>query len=230
MFHIERADKAPSEATAVALARALGDDVELYRAWAKARNRADLATALAAAATLQRLAGELGVAQTEGDPHGKESAPPTREIVGAASREGAAPALLRVPVVAEGADPGDALLPTADVIETLRLDPQLLPPLDRLRRVFAYRVGEQGARRLPDLLAPGDYALVSRGADALAVGNVYAVRVGGRVELGRVASDGSTFSLSPSPGFAGFSVPASDVTLLREVLVGRMIATIRKWS
>ena len=213
MFHIERADKAPSEATAVALAWALGDDVELYRAWAKARNRADLATALAAAATLQRLAGELGVAQTEGEPHGEESAPPTREIVGAASREGAAP----------------ALLPTADVIETLRLDPQLLPPLDRLRRVFAYRVGEQGARRLPDLLAPGDYALVSRGADALAVGNVYAVRVGRRVELSRVASDGSTFSLSPSPGFAGFSVAASDVTLLREVLVGRMVATIRKW-
>src|SRR2546422_1028215 len=97
VFHIERADKAPSEATAVALARALGDDVELYRAWAKARNRADLATALAAAATLQRLAGDLGVGQTAGEPHGEESAPPTREIVGAASREGAAPALLRVP-------------------------------------------------------------------------------------------------------------------------------------
>src|SRR5436190_18828257 len=47
VFHLERGDKAPSQATAVALARALGDDVDLYRAWAKALNRADLATALA---------------------------------------------------------------------------------------------------------------------------------------------------------------------------------------
>jgi len=229
VFHLERGDKAPSEATAVALARALGDDVDLYRAWAKALNRADLATALAAAATLQRLAGEVGVGPPAGEPRGEESALPTRDRVGATSREGSAHALLRVPVIAEGADPGDGLLPASDVIETLRLDPRLLPPLDQLRRVFAYRVGEHWARRLPELLAPGDYALFSRGMDPFAEGHVHAVRVGRRVELSRVASDGSTFSLSPSPGFAGFSVAASDVTLLREVLVGRMVATIRKW-
>ena len=227
VFHIERGDKAPSESIAVALARALDDDAELYRAWAQARNRSDLATAITAAATLQRLAAELkigpspvGIDQEAGTAH-------VRQVTEAANPPGGgAPALLRVPVVAEGMDPGEGLLPAAEVIETLRIDPRLLPPLDKLRRVFAYRIGEQGAHRLPEIFADGDYALVSRGLETFAVGDVYAVRVGTRVELGRLTSDGSIFTLSPS---AGFSVPRSDSTRIREATVGRMVATIRKW-
>src|SRR5213592_3512302 len=51
---IENGHKVPDPPVAWALARALKDDPELYAAWVRARKRADLASALAAAETLRR--------------------------------------------------------------------------------------------------------------------------------------------------------------------------------
>src|SRR5689334_21371487 len=54
VYHVEKGDKVPSESLAMQLARALGEDPDLFRAWARARSRTDIHTALESARTLAR--------------------------------------------------------------------------------------------------------------------------------------------------------------------------------
>jgi len=61
IFHIECGDKVPSEEIAVAIARAIGEDLELFRAWARARGRADLATTMEATDQLDRRLAQRGI-------------------------------------------------------------------------------------------------------------------------------------------------------------------------
>jgi len=240
IFHIENGERVPSEAVAVRLARALEDDVELYRAWALARNRADLSTVFRAASTLKRLLDDMAPGATTPDPspgpHGPPAIEPRRSLAIAATEAHSlaeapgAPAMFRVPVFAEGADPGVGSRPESPALETLRLDAQLLPPAERVRHPFAYRLTTHGARRVSDLVRPGDYAVISRDPEVPDRDRVYAVRVGPRVEISRLWWDGTTLHLLPPPGETEVdAVPAAGRDRVLELVVGRLVVTIRRW-
>lgn len=69
IFHIEAGEKIPSEEVAVRLADALGEDREVFRAWARLRGRSDLRSALSAARTLDASLRHEAVRAIVEDPH-----------------------------------------------------------------------------------------------------------------------------------------------------------------
>jgi transcriptional regulator with XRE-family HTH domain len=213
---IENSRKVPNRAVAVSLADALGDDPALYRAWVAVRKHTDLDTALAAAETLKKL---LAAAR---DAH----APGTRVAHDAASAQAPPFARLRVPVIPEGADPGEGIRPACDVLEWRRLDAGWLSNGDqaRLDRPFAVRLGNQGAVRVRGLLAPGEDALILRAFVPLATDAVYAVRHGGKVLLSRVLWNRRQLLLLPAEGESDFAVlEAGDESRLRSLILGEAV-------
>ena len=134
---------------------------------------------------------------------------------------------LRVPVIREGADPGEGVRPACEVLEWRRLDASRLSDRDqaRLDRPFALRPGEPGVRRALGLLAPDECALVLRAFLPLATDAVYAVRGGGRVMLGRVLWNGRQLLLLPAESKSDFMVlEAGDESRLRSLILGATLA------
>jgi transcriptional regulator with XRE-family HTH domain len=216
---IENGHKVPDEAIAVALADALGEDRALFRAWVRTRKRADLGTALAAAETLKKMLAEL--------PHPRPAAPGTsvspRER---APMPGTSGARLRVPVIAEGADPGDSIRPSCEVLEWLRLDAGDFPPerRNRLDRPFAWRVSAAGVARVVDRMQPHGYALVLRDFAPLTHDDVYAVRHLGRVLLSRLMWNGRQLLLLPAKGESDFVVlEAPDAARVNALVLGAVM-------
>ena len=137
---VERGLKVPSEGVARGLARALGDDEELYVAWARLRGRGNVAGAMAASGLLR---------------DALRSAVPDPEASGPA-------VLIQVPVLVEGSDPGPWPGSGARSVEVLRLDPRLLSNAADLIGPFAYRIARAVAGA-GEGLRPGDLAIFSRG-------------------------------------------------------------------
>ncbi|HYS94387.1 MAG TPA: helix-turn-helix transcriptional regulator, partial [Candidatus Acidoferrales bacterium] len=57
IFHIENGEKVPNEDLAARVARALGEDQDVFRAWARVRQRTDFYTAAASADVVRRYLG-----------------------------------------------------------------------------------------------------------------------------------------------------------------------------
>jgi len=222
---IETGRKVPDEEIAVAVARALGDDVRIHRAWVRARKRSDLDAALKAAETLRDLLGR-GDAAARAPSEAQRARRRGTRSQRASSFVGAR---LRVPVIAAGSDPGEGLRPTCEVLEWLRIELDELSPDDRERldRPFAYRLDAVAARRVRDAFAPGDVALVLRTFAPIEADAIYAIRSEGRMILSRVLWNGSSLLLMPVPGESDFIVvDIGSETLLGRHVMGR-IAEIR---
>jgi transcriptional regulator with XRE-family HTH domain len=227
---IENGHKVPDAAVAWALARALGDDPELYAAWVRARKRSDLASALAAAQMLERRLAEIRAAQgSDIDP--ALPARPRRRRVHAKKRNearspsGTAPARLRLPIIPEGLDPGEGVRPSCEILEWRGLDESELPPewLGRLDRPFGFRLSEAGVTRAPDVLFPGDYAIVLRDFASLSSREIYAVRHDGHVIVSQVLWNGNALLLLPAQGASDFIVIEScNEQRLRQLILGRV--------
>jgi hypothetical protein len=215
VFHIENGHKAPSEEVASRLAMALGDDPALYRAWARARSRTDLSTAMESAETLRRLLGA---------PPGEALSEPAFPAVG--NETGRVP-LVRVPLLEEGADPDHRDLA---VLDWMDLDPKIFPPGLTPILPFAYRLTAHGVRRLPDLLHPGDCVVVSRADEPPMDDTAYAVRIGPRVELSRVQRQGDDLVLPAGTREREperLAAPAGGAA--SERIVGRVVVALRRW-
>jgi len=197
VFHIENGSKTPSEPVARRLAIALALDPELLAAWARARGRADLGSVLRASETVRRWLGESVDRLTAGPTPGEQHAAGTVAATGGDTHA--------VPVLPEGTDPTDGpLAPRA--IETVHLARALLPPLGAEPELVAYRLSAHGARRLPDLLHPGDCVIVQLGTEPPGPDTPCAVRLAGRIELTRVRVDED-----------------------RAAFVGRVVLAFRRW-
>ncbi len=246
VFHIENGTKLPSEATAARLAAALGDDEDLFRAWARCRGRGDLETVLEAAAVLRGSGGGspsaadsaarihvADVDQAPGLAAAREIAPPTSQDVPFAwgnapsgSESARDRARLRVPVLDSGLDPGNDLHPRCAVLGHLRIDVSDLPDPTTWVRPIAYRIAERDHRRVPELEA-GGIALVTRAITPPRPAEVCAVRNRGAVMLTRVLWNGRALVLLPAPDQHDFEVLATPVReTLRELLVGVVVRVL----
>ena len=229
VFHIENGTKTPSVAVARRLAAALDLDTELLSAWAMARGRANLGNALAASATLRRWLGD-----------GDGATPPQRTPPPGAGEEEPMPVragplmpppsdMIDVPVLPDGADP--AAGPIAPrTIETLRLDRALFPPLEANARLVGYRLSAHGARRIPELLRPGDCVVVLLDGDPPGPDTPCAVRVGSRVEIVRVRVHDGTVHLPPAADAKDSerSDPRNALTNAADI-AGRVVLVFRRW-
>lgn len=187
LLHIENGQKVPNEDFAARLAQALGEDAELYRAWARLQSRGsvtrtDLRSQLAAYDKLRAVREDPEVSMLLSNMAAVKTPP--------------APPRLKIPVLEPGVDlpePGS----TEDVvIDFLRLPADLhwrdaesaARVIRSLYRPFAYRLTAAQARRGPRLVE-GYFAVISGNSagwhpwEDIDPKATFAVRVQGRIEL-----------------------------------------------
>jgi DNA-binding XRE family transcriptional regulator len=251
---IEKGAKVPDEDVAVALARVLEDDADLYRAWARAARlglhdlallqRLELIARTPAYVSLVESGRELPRLASPDAPSDEttELAARLREVAGRlsvpadaprprpASPEGpAAPPTLRVPVLVDGAEPGPAGSPPppSAVRDHFSLDPRLLArgPSGPL---FACRVSPESLKHLRGLAEPGDVVVFERNGRP-AARRICAVRTSHGLVLARVLYQGPSLLLLPGEGEHQFeSLHVGDEQGLADVVLGAQVLLIRR--
>ncbi len=238
---IENGLKVPEEAVAAAIAGALGDDQSLYLAWARTSRHANLVETRDALDRALLISQDQGLRKrlASGEELVGDDARPRAGSVGEVSRapavretadvhdERCLPPVILVPLLAEGTDP-DAAGP--QLLEPLGIDAAAVPPEDR-PGLFAYRVTARGARRLRGQVEAGSLVVISRRFRPPAPERIHAVRTRGEVVLSRTLWKGSSLLLLPSEGDGDFEdVEVGDASRLREILVGSVVLSLRRWD
>lgn len=142
--------------------------------------------------------------------------------------DGVPQARILVPEVEEGADPGDGARSSPDVRALHRIAADSLAGIEPPVRPFAFRLSGAGARRVDDVLAAGDLAIVSRKGWPLEHFAPYAVRISGHLVLSRALWSGRQLLLLPGRGESDFIVlDAPDRTALDRLIAGKVVARIR---
>ncbi len=240
VLHIERGDKAPSEEVAERLARALGEDVDSFRAWARLRAGAGtlddaLQSARIAARAVSSIARDPGHAIVHG--RLRQDSAPQRMAARSAARshsfsdDGArveaalcrAPSPPAIPLLEMGADPDTASPDGKRMTVAVERDQTLGARLATLDAPFAYRLSVRSVRRAPYLLPAGFYAILTRRFLPLEAHEAYAVRLKGTVELGFVHWDGQRLALLPHTNPADLVLfPARSEHELGRLIVGKV--------
>lgn len=137
-------------------------------------------------------------------------------------------ARILVPEIAEGADPGDGARSSPEVRGLHRIAAGSLAGIEPPVQPFAFRLSSAGVRRVNDVLAAGDLAIVSRKSWPLEHFAPYAVRLSGRLILSRALWSGRQLLLLPGRGQSDFIVlDAPDRTALERLIAGKVVARIR---
>jgi transcriptional regulator with XRE-family HTH domain len=137
-------------------------------------------------------------------------------------------AKLLVPEITAGADPGADSHAGPRILGTHRIAADSLAGIEPLVRPFAFRLSSAGARRVDDVLAAGDLAIVSRRIWPLERFAPYAVRLSGHLILSRALWSGRQLLLLPGRDQSDFIVlDAPDRTALERLIAGKVVARIR---
>jgi transcriptional regulator with XRE-family HTH domain len=251
---IERGFKIPNEDAAARLARALGDDEELYRAWARAGRygldkldqlqRLDELTSTSQTVRMLASGRDLPPARSAAAPAPRartpeptvaSSPPPAEEDLSMAEMDDAADvsepaqsdAVVEVPVLPAGTDPRHML--DANALPPLHLDARLVG--EDAAGLFAYELDRAAAARLGDIASEGDYVVLTRRVRRLGTERVYAVRgEDGRIRLGRVLFKTNSLLLLPPAGGTDIEVvPLRDREEWRERVLGAVVLTMKRW-
>jgi transcriptional regulator with XRE-family HTH domain len=251
---IENGTKVPDEDVAARMARALQDDPDLYRAWARASrvglhrinllNRIEAISRSPAYMSLVERGETLPdglpqitqakalvsddrsaspVASIGLEPEAEASLAPAAEPLASPGE----PEILRVPVLADGADPGKTLPSPLAVRDRLLVDRRLVAdhPPDRL---FAYEVTLPAMKHLRGLASPGDRIVFQRGG-RVGPDRVCAVRTPDGIVLARVLFKGRALLLLPGEGERDFaSVEVEGLKALPGVIAGTHVLLIRR--
>lgn len=270
---IEKGAKVPDEGVAVDLARALGDDEELYRGWARAArlglDKLGLLNQLEAIsrtpayvnlvesgqalpnldstpallrqrdeaaylrARLHEVASRLSSPPVAGD------RPPTVEAERTAGRPSAAPvsasdvsvepAVIRVPVLAEGTDPRrlEARATSPAIRNQLLVDRRLVAQHEPAH-LFAYKVAPGAMKHLRGVAAPGDVVVFRQGGNVVP-DRICAVRTSQGIVLARVLFKDRSLLLLPGEGESDFaSVDVEDPKALQDLIAGTHVLLIRR--
>jgi hypothetical protein len=135
--------------------------------------------------------------------------------------------VLRVPVLAEGADPGRVVPKPLAIRDRLTVDRRLVGdhPEDRL---FAYDVAPIHMKHLRGLASPGDRLVFRRGG-RVSKDRICAVRTPQGVVLARVALEGRGLTLLPGDGEGEpVAVEIDPARGLRGVIAGTHVLLIRR--
>ena len=234
---IENGAKVPDEDVAAGLARALDDDEALYRAWARAARLGvhDLAllnqlTAIARTPAYVNLV-ESGQELPRLDA-ATDLASRLREV---ASRltpeplpEPATPAVVGIPILAEGADPAslDGSRSRA-VRDRLLLDRRLVAGHEP-NQLFAYEVTPGLTKHLRGVATPGDRIVFCRGG-TVTPDRICAIRTGRGIVLARALVQERSLLILPGEREASFeSVSLGDGRELSDVVAGTHVLLIRR--
>ena len=133
--------------------------------------------------------------------------------------------LLRIPILAEGADPTPPGSPSLHAIDRVMIDRALLPTGIPVEDGWAYRLSAAGGRNVPDSLTAGDVVVLTRRAWPVASGEAYAVLLHGRIELARVAAKGDSLVVLLAEGVEFLRLPAPDAP--PPELRGRVVLVVR---
>lgn len=242
---IEKGAKVPDEDVAARLARALRDDEDLYRAWARASrlglhrlnllNRMEAISRSPACVSLL----ERGDALPEGLPQDAGPSPPFGALDAAPDVQASLlpprapraadeePDVLRIPVLADGADPGRSLPSPLAVRDRLLVDRRLVADHSP-ERLFAYEVTLPAMKHLRGLASPGDRVVFQRGG-RVGPDRICAVRTPERIVLSRVLFKDRSLLLLPGEGERDFaSVEVEGLKALPGVVAGTHVLLIRR--
>jgi transcriptional regulator with XRE-family HTH domain len=138
--------------------------------------------------------------------------------------------LLEIPVLEDGADPGDRdEVDESQTVDTLFLDSRLFGRA-ALRRPFAYRPGDLALRRIGERIRPGDHVVLSSGVPQLRPETIVAVRFRREVVLARALLKKTALLLLPAAGARDFDViELDDPEQLPSLVVGHVVLTVRAW-
>jgi transcriptional regulator with XRE-family HTH domain len=140
----------------------------------------------------------------------------------------ASQAKILVPEIEEGADPGEGTRPGPEVRAVHRIAADSLAGIEPPVLPFAFRLSSAGVRRVDDVLAIGDLAIVSRKSWPLERFAPHAVRLSGHLILSRVVWSGRQLLLLPGRDQSDFIVlDAPDRTALDRLIAGKVVARIR---
>lgn len=138
--------------------------------------------------------------------------------------------VIRIPVLEDGADPGDDPATSEAVIDLVLFDPRALP-LQTTGRLFAYRPGRPFLRRVENLIKPGDLVILSSRIGRLAPDRIHAVRRDGEILLSRVLYKRNALLLLPAEDSARIEVidlPGREA--LPGIIAGSVVTTVRAWG
>ena len=141
----------------------------------------------------------------------------------------------RVPILAEGTDPGTGsatflLAEAPPTVEFVRLGSEVLRE-KKLLHPFAYRMTETSIRRVGTVLKPGDVVIISQEPVPIVEHEIYAIRNAGTVELAHALWNGRQLLLLPDAGKNNFAVlEAEGEDALAKLMVGHMVTVIRAGS
>ena len=245
---IENGAKVPDEEVAAGLACALEDDEALYRAWARAArigvhdlallNQLEAIARTPAYVELVESGQELPRLRPREDkgPEARRESDLGRRLREVASKLTPAPSaeaasgeiasrVVAVPVLAEGADPGD--LKRSRSRDTLLLDRRLLGGYEP-RQLFACEVPASAASHLRGVASPGDRVGLRRGG-AVTPDRICAIRTTPGIVFSRVLVQDRALLLLPGEGETEFeSVSLGEGRELTDVVAGTHVLLIRR--
>jgi transcriptional regulator with XRE-family HTH domain len=241
---IEKGAKVPNEDVAARLAGALRDDQDLYRAWARASrlglHRINLLNRIETISRSPRYLSlvERGAALPDELPEDgaafagedRDPLPPAPSALLPAPAPPASadePEVCRVPVLADGTDPGRLLPSPLAVRDRLLVDRRLLAD-HAPERLFAYEVTLPAMKHLRGLASPGDRIVFQRGG-RVGPDRICAVRTPDGIVLSRVLFKGRSLLLLPGEGERDFaSVDVEGLKALPGVIAGTHVLLIRR--
>lgn len=237
---IEQGDKVPSEAKAVAIARALGEPEGLYRIWA--------ATARLSPEALGEVQRHYGALASSGDPDGAASGlttlppelprPPGRPpleaprgfVPGRSLQDELRAPLLRVPLLAPGPVSDDSPPPERTIESIIAIDGRLVERESNAGLV-AVRLNSDNTRFVGSLFRSLDYVVIDRESRRLDPANVYAWRLEDGLTFSRAVFVGGGAMLLPTgEGQAPVTIDAATPDSLRRLLFGTVIWLSRRWT
>jgi hypothetical protein len=135
--------------------------------------------------------------------------------------------VIRVPVLAEGADPGRTRPSPLAIVDRLLVDSRMVGDV-QAERLFAYQVTAKHLKHLRGLASPGDRLVFRRGAPVTA-DRISVVRTPRGIVLSRVRFEDGSLLLLPGEGEADLeSVALEGLAALPGVVAGTHVLLIRR--
>jgi len=141
--------------------------------------------------------------------------------------EGGPPEVLRIPVLADGTDPGKTAPSPLAIRDRLLVDRRLVADYAP-ERLFAYDVSLPAMKHLRGVASPGDRIVFRRGG-RVAADRICAVRTPEGIVLARVLFKGRSLLLLPGEGEREFeSLEVDGLKALPGIIAGTHVLLIRR--